>query len=65
VRFEAYRDDLLAIRREERTWDDVDNWRLSLHKAFDAAYTSTKLPDRPDYERANSFLVAARRSMIT
>lgn len=62
VRVEAYRDDLLAIRREERSWEDVNKWRLSLHKEFDTAFQSTSLPDRPDYERANDFLVKARRS---
>jgi predicted nucleotidyltransferase len=64
VRVEAYREDLLAIRREERTWEDVNKWRQSLHQEFDAAFQVTSLPDRPDYERANDFLVKARRSMV-
>jgi uncharacterized protein len=64
VRVEAYRDDLLAIRREERSWEDVNKWRLSLHKEFDAAFQNTRLPDRPDYERANEYLIKARRSMV-
>jgi uncharacterized protein len=64
VRVDEYRDELLAIRREERSWEDVNKWRIELHKTFDAAYQTTSLPDRPDYERANAFLVKARRSMV-
>ena len=57
----AHRDRLLAIRRGELPWDEVEAWRLALHREFHAAYESTKLPERPDYERANAFLVRARR----
>jgi uncharacterized protein len=64
VRVEEHRDDLLAIRREERAWDEVNQWRLKLHKEFDAAFQATALPDRPDYERANEFLIKARRSVF-
>src|SRR5689334_15587201 len=37
VRVAEYRDGLLAIRRGEMSWEQVDAWRLSLHKQFDAA----------------------------
>ena len=57
------RDFLLAIKRGEMDWQEVNKLRLSLHKDFDAALDTTKLPERPDYERANAFLVSARRSM--
>jgi hypothetical protein len=60
VKVDAHRDRLLAIRRSEVPWDDVENWRLSLHQEFNAALETTKLPERPDYERANAFLVSAR-----
>ena len=43
---------------------EVNEWRLSLHREFDRAYQTTKLPTRPDYERANAFLIAARRSVL-
>jgi hypothetical protein len=58
------RDLLLAIKRGEMAWDEVNRLRLSLHKDFDAAFANTKLPERPDYERANAFLIKARRAMI-
>ncbi|HYN89356.1 MAG TPA: nucleotidyltransferase domain-containing protein [Ardenticatenaceae bacterium] len=59
-----HRAQLLAIRRGQLPWDEVNAWRLSLHKTFDAAFAATALPERPDYERANAFLIAARRSMV-
>lgn len=64
VRVEAHRDRLLAIKRGEADWDEVNAWRLALHREFDAAYASTRLPERPDYEWANDFLVRARRSAV-
>jgi hypothetical protein len=64
VQVGAHRDQLLAIRRGEVPWDDVESWRLSLHKEFHAAFETTKLPERPDYERANAFLISARRRAL-
>ena len=59
----AHRDRLLSIKRGELPWDEVEAWRLDLHRQFDAAAEATKLPERPDYGRANTFLVKARREM--
>lgn len=59
-----YRADLLAIRHEQRTWQQVNQWRLDLHKEFDALYPLTTLPDRPDYDAVNAYLIKARRSML-
>ena len=55
---------LLAIRRGEVVWDEVNAWRLRLHQEFDAAFQTTTLPERPDYEAANAFLIKARRNMV-
>ena len=60
----TYRERLLAIRNGETPWDEVNAWRLELHKQFEAAYTRTRLPERPDYAAANAFLIKARRSMV-
>jgi len=60
VRVGAERDELLAIRDGLMAWDDVDALRRSLHGEFERAFERSKLPDRPDYERANSMLVRAR-----
>ncbi|HYE75665.1 MAG TPA: nucleotidyltransferase domain-containing protein [Blastocatellia bacterium] len=64
VRVEGHRDQLLAIKRGELSWAEISDWRLSLHKEFDAALSVTKLPERPDYKRANEFLIKARREMV-
>ncbi len=64
MRMDAHRERLLAIRRGEVSWEEVNAWRLSLHKELDAAFAGTRLPERPDYERANAFLIKARRSMV-
>lgn len=64
VRVEDYRDHLLAIKHQQVSWDEVNHWRLSLHEEFDQTFTTTRLPERPDYEKANAFLIQARRSMV-
>ena len=64
VRVEEHRDALLAIKRGEMPWEEVDQWRLGLHEEFDRAFEQTSLPERPDYERVNRFLVKARRGAV-
>lgn len=59
-----YRDRLLAVRRGELSWAEVDAWRADLQVAFDESVRSSPLPERPDYEQANAFLLDARRSMV-
>lgn len=61
VRVEAHRDRLLVVKRGEMPWADVDAWRQELHRDFERALAETKLPERPDYETANRFLLKARR----
>jgi predicted nucleotidyltransferase len=65
VRVEAHRDRLLLIRNGEMPWEEVEAWRLQLHQEFNTAFENTKLPERPDYERANAFLISARRRALT
>lgn len=64
VKIEANRDKLLLIKRGELLWESINDWRLMLHKDFENAFAETKLPERPDYEKANQFLIEARRKMI-
>lgn len=61
VNVEKHRDRLLAIRQGETPWDEIDKWRLELHKQFDQTYEKTSLPEQPDYTRANTFLIKARK----
>lgn len=65
VQVAEHREELLAIRRGELSWQEVEAWRLSLHRELDAAYAATRLPVRPDYDRANAFLLRARRSTVS
>ena len=74
VRVEAHRDRLLAVKRGELPWTEVDAWRKELHRDFERALAETKLPERPDYDlprrssakagAANRFLIKARRSQL-
>lgn len=61
LRVDEHRERLLAVRRGEVEWEEVEEWRLALHRELDAALEETKLPEHPDYARANEFLVRARR----
>jgi predicted nucleotidyltransferase len=61
VKVIEHRDQLLAIKRGELAWDETEQWRLMLHTEFDQALVETRLPERPDYEQANAFLIKARR----
>jgi hypothetical protein len=65
VRVEAHRERLLAVKRAELTWTEVDVWRKELHLDFERALAETKLPERPDYEAANRFLIRARQEMAS
>ena len=62
VKVEVHRDRLLAVKRGENSWAEIDAWRQELHKDFEYALRETTLPERPDYEAANKFLISARRS---
>lgn len=64
VRVDQFRDQLLAIKRGEVPWEQTEAWRLKLHTDFERALTESKLPERPDYEKANSLLVKARRAAM-
>jgi len=64
VRVSEHRELLLAIKRGEMAWEDVDALRLDLHRELDVAYAASALPERPDYARANDLLVRIRRAMV-
>jgi uncharacterized protein len=65
VRVEEHRAELLAIKRGEMPWEETEKWRLGLHAEFDQALGTTKLPERPDYEKVNAFLIRARRAALS
>ncbi len=59
-----HRERLLAIKAGTVAWAQVNEWRLELHKQFDQARDNTTLPERPNYEWVNDFLVESRRKMV-
>ncbi len=65
VRVDDHRQQLLAIKRGEMPWEETEKWRLGLHTEFDKALGETELPERPDYEKANDFLIKARRAALS
>jgi predicted nucleotidyltransferase len=58
------REELLRIRSGALTFEEVRLRALELDQEFQQAYATTRLPERPDYERANRFLIGARRRMV-
>lgn len=56
-----HRAELLAIRAGGVPFADVRSRALELDAEFRAAFAETTLPERPDFDRANRFLIAARR----
>lgn len=63
VRLDEHRAALLAIKRGDQPWPEVNASLLRLHQEFDEAFASTQLPERPDFAWANEFLLKARKEM--
>lgn len=59
----AHREELLRIRNGALSFEDVRLRALALDQEFQQAFLTTTLPERPDLERVNRFLIHARRSM--
>lgn len=55
------RERLLAVRRGEVEWDEVERWRLDLHSRFDTAIVTSPLPDLPDHRRVEQFVLSVRQ----
>lgn len=59
-----HRDELLAIRAGRLSFDEVRNRALELDRLFQEAFTRSALPEKPDTDRVNRFLIAARRRRV-
>ena len=59
-----HRERLLSIKRGEVPFEATNQWRKELQRKFETAFEKTDLPERPDYDRINGFLVRARRLAI-
>jgi len=64
IEMSEHRDELLAIRDGRFEFEEVRRRALALDREFQAAFAESKLPEQPDFERVDAFLVRARRSMV-
>jgi uncharacterized protein len=64
VKVAEHRSALLAIRDGAESWEQVNRWRLALHREFEETFRRTSLPESPDYVEANKLLIWARRRML-
>ncbi|WP_329542280.1 nucleotidyltransferase domain-containing protein [Streptomyces sp. NBC_01358] len=58
----AAREELLAVKRGEVAWPEVERRMASLAEESDEAAAVSPLPDRPDRARVEDFLIRARRA---
>lgn len=58
----AAREELLAVKRGEVAWAEVERRMTRLAEENDEAATVSPLPDRPDRARVEDFLIRARRA---
>lgn len=54
------RERLLAVRAGDLAWDEVEAWRLALHREADDALARTPLPPGPDAPRVDAWLRSVR-----
>jgi predicted nucleotidyltransferase len=59
-----HREELLAIRQGERSFEQVRARAEQLVREFEEAFATTRLPEAPDRGRVNRFLIRARRSKV-
>jgi hypothetical protein len=60
-----HRDRLLAVKRGEIPWDEVERWRLSLHEELDNALQQTVLPAIPDVATVDEWLRSVRKRSLS
>jgi hypothetical protein len=58
------RDRLLAVKRGELSWPEVEQWRLGLHEELDNALRRTVLPATPDVARVDAWLRSVRKRSV-
>jgi predicted nucleotidyltransferase len=59
-----HRDELLNIRDGGLVFEEVRQRALKLDQQFQEAFEKTTLPDQPDFDRVDDFLIRARRRMV-
>ncbi len=58
------REFFLGVKRGEMSWEDLQRHRQQMTQDFEAALDSTSLPNEPDFDQVDEFLIRARRSVI-
>jgi hypothetical protein len=61
---EPQRDELLAIKQGERSWEDVTRLRCALVEEFADAFRATPLPEQPDEAAAERWLIDTRLAAV-
>lgn len=56
----GFRSELLAIRNGQYTFEQVEAKAKELEREFEVAFEKTTLPEQPDFEKVNRFLIEAR-----
>ncbi|GGT09747.1 nucleotidyltransferase [Planobispora rosea] len=64
VRVEEHRDRLLAVRRGEVPWAEVARWRAELLAGFETLGGTDALPEVPDRQTVDDYLVAVRKASL-
>ncbi len=60
-----HRERLLAVRHGELTWDQVEAWRLALHREVDDALPRSPLPAAPATVQVDAWLRSVRARDLT
>ncbi|MGW4665962.1 nucleotidyltransferase domain-containing protein [Streptosporangium sandarakinum] len=64
VRVGDHRDRLLALRRGEIPWPEVERWRAELAAELDRPGVCDALPEAPDRRTVEDYLVTVRRASL-
>lgn len=59
-----HRDELLAIKSGALSFEQAKAKALELDRTFQEAFRQTALPEGPDYQRVDAFLIWTRRRMV-
>ena len=59
-----HREELLRIRTGEVAFEEIKRRAMEIDGEFQMAFEATELPEQPDFERVNDFLIRARRSAV-
>jgi hypothetical protein len=59
-----HREELLQIRSGSMSFEQVKERALKLDQRFQVAFEQTSLPEQPDFDRVDQFLISARRRMV-